>query len=217
MNTKHVFIVRHGESVANATGIRQGPETPLTERGVAQARLIGTRLSNYRIDRIVASPYIRAHQTATIIAEKLGMEIRDISPLFIERVNPSIMIGRHINDLEIEHMWEEIAAHYGVPGWRHSDEENFEDLIKRAIVALSFLETLPEKHVLVTSHGLFMKAILAHILLGEHLNGRIFWDQFVPMKNVENTGILHLEYADNYHGTCKYWKLHSWNDHAHLE
>ena len=114
-------------------------------------------------------------------------------------------------------MWEEIATNYGVPGWRHSDEENFEDLLERAKKALSFLETLPEERILVTSHGLFMKAILAHVLLGDHLNGRIFWDQFIPIKNVENTGILHLEYTDNYHGTCKYWKLHSWNDRAHLE
>ena len=94
MNTKHVFIVRHGESVANATGIRQGPETPLTERGESQAALIGTRLRDHQIERIVASPYARAHKTARIISEKLGMTINDVSPLFKERTNPSIMRGK---------------------------------------------------------------------------------------------------------------------------
>jgi len=63
---------------------------------------------------------------------------------------------------------------------------------------------------------MFMKVILAHILLGDHLTGRIFWDQFVPIKNIHNTGIMHLEYTDNFHKTAKYWKLVSWNDHAHL-
>lgn len=217
MNTKHVYIVRHGESDANATGIRQGADAILTERGKMQAELVGKRLRGNRIERIIASPYTRARETAAIIARELEMEISEHSPLFIERVNPSIMLGTHLKDPVMERIWDEIASNYDVSGWRHSDEENFEDLRSRAVNALSFLESLPEERILVTSHGLFMKVILAHVLLGSHLNGRIFWDQFIPTKNVENTGILSLQYTDNYFGTKKYWKLISWNDHAHLE
>lgn len=217
MNTnKHVYFFRHGESVANATKVRQGAETPLTDRGRAQAEKLGKRLSCLPIKCIVASDFVRAHETALIVTQHTGHTHIDLSPLFVERQNPSFMTGHHQENEETERVWSIIAQNYGVHGWRHSDEENFEDLVLRAKAALAYLEALPEKHIAVASHGMFMKVIFAHILLGDHLNGRIFWDNFVPAKNVENTGIMHLEYTDNFHGTAKYWKLISWNDHAHL-
>ena len=126
------------------------------------------------------------------------------------------MLNRDSKDPEIEKVWDEIARNYDAKNWRHSDEENFEDLCTRAIAALSFLEALPEQHILVVTHGMFMKVLFAHVLLGEHINGRIFWDKFVPMKTIANTGIMHLEYVENYHKTAMYWKVISWNDHAHL-
>ncbi len=217
MSSKHVYFVRHGESVANATGIRQGPATPLTERGRKQAMLVAKRIAHLSPERIVGSNFMRAKETAEIIRVHGGHKYVEYSSLFVERRNPSIMLGKAMDDPEVERMWEKIAKHYGVLGWRHSDEENFEDLITRAKDALTHLEGLPETRIVVASHGLFMKVILAHLLLGENLNGRIFWDQFVPIKNVANTGIMHLEYTDNWQKTGKYWKLISWNDHAHLE
>lgn len=216
MNTKHVYFVRHGESVANATGIRQGATSPLSEKGKTQAMQVAKRIARLSIERIVVSPYERTKETARSIIETSGHKNVESSELFVERRNPSIMRGTRVGDPEIERAWETIAANYHVSGWHHSDEENFEDLIVRAKKALVFLEKLPEKNILVVSHGMFMKVILAHVLLGEHLNGRVFWDRFVPTKNVANTGIMHLEYTDNYTKTGMYWKLVSWNDHAHL-
>ena len=128
-----------------------------------------------------------------------------------------MMLGTIAHDPKTERVWEVIAANYHVSGWRYSDEENFEDLQSRAKKALALLEELPEKKILVVSHGMFMKVIFAHILLGDTLDGRIFWDQFIPAKNIANTGIMHLEYAENFHKTGMYWKLVSWNDHAHLK
>jgi broad specificity phosphatase PhoE len=213
---KHVYFLRHGESVANATKIRQGPEAPLTDRGKAQAALLGQRLADLPLDRIIASNFARAHETAKIATAYTGHTQIDLSPLVVERRNPSFMMGGTLDDPEHLRVWELIAANYGNPDWRHSDEENFEDLRQRAIQALSYLAALPEQHVAVFSHGMFMKVVLAHVLLGKYLGGRIFWDQFVPAKNVENTGIMHLEFTENFHKTAMYWKLISWNDHAHL-
>lgn len=214
--SKHVYVVRHGESLSNATRVRQGPEAPLTERGKAQAIRVGRRIVGLSPERIVTSDFTRAKETAEIARIHTGHERLDHSSLFVERRNPGVMTGKSMDDPEVERIWDEIAKNYGIPGWRHSDEENFEDLIARAKTALRYLERLPHSSVVVISHGMFMKVLFAHILLGEHLNARTFWDRFVPMKNVANTGIMHLEYTDNYHGTGKYWKLHSWNDHAHL-
>lgn len=218
MNTesKHVYFFRHGESVANATKVRQGPETPLTDKGQVQASKLGERLVSINLERILSSSFLRARKTAEIVTVHTLHENIDLSPLYAERRNPSIMVGAADEDEAQRQIWEQIGANYGNPGWRHSDEENFEDLIFRAKEGLKLLETLPEKRVGVASHGLFMKVIFAHVLLGDMLDGRIFWDKFVPMKGVENTGIMHLEYTMNYHRTKMYWKLVSWNDHAHL-
>lgn len=216
MRSKHIYFVRHGESVANATGIRQGPETPLTELGRMQAARVAQRLTGLGIERIVKSTFARAKETSGIIEQEFAGIPVTLSGLFIERLNPSVMRDRHKNDPEILRMWKTIEANYDIPGWRYSDEENFEDLQTRAKKALLFLEELPGQRILVVTHGLFTKILFAHVLLGEKLNGRMFWDAFVPAKTVANTGIMHLEYAENFRRTGMYWKLVSWNDHAHL-
>lgn len=216
MNSKQVYFVRHGESVTNATGIRQGPAALLTELGKKQARRVAERIAELPIEHIVVSPYERTRETSLPIIEATGCTNVEHSELFVERRNPSIMLGTHKDDPQTEQLWAQIAANYHVSGWRYTDEENFDDLIERAKNALGLLEKLPEQHVLVVSHGMFMRVILAHVLLGDHLDGRIFWDRFVPIKTVANTGIMHLEYTENFHKTGMYWKLISWNDHAHL-
>lgn len=214
--SKIVYFGRHGESVANETGIRTGGESPLTGRGRAQAVELGKRLAGMGIERIDSSDMRRAHETASAVSSALRLPITTVSPLFAERRNPSIMLGSHVSDPSIVTMWEEMAAHYGETGWHHSDEENFDDLRERAKLALDTTLTCPEKCIFVASHGLFMKMILAEVLLGDHLTGRTFWDRFIPIKNIQNAGLMKLEYTMNFSKTRMVWKLHSWNDHAHL-
>jgi broad specificity phosphatase PhoE len=62
-----LFLVRHGQSEANARGLLCGrADPPLTEHGRAQAREIAARLP--RPDRIVSSPLARARDTAAALA-----------------------------------------------------------------------------------------------------------------------------------------------------
>jgi broad specificity phosphatase PhoE len=68
----NVFLVRHGESEANAAGRLQGRlDVPLSERGRAQARQLGAWLRERRIrwDFVYSSPLLRARQTADIVRE----------------------------------------------------------------------------------------------------------------------------------------------------
>lgn len=215
MTKKRVYLVRHGESVTNATKIHYGPSVLLTELGKIQARAVAKRLEGLGVARLVASPYARTKATGEEIAEALGLQI-EYSELFVERRGPSIVHNRHGDEPEVRRVWHEISANAHVAGWRHSDEENFEDLLLRAKQALAFLEALPEECVVVVSHGMTLKMLLAYILLGERLDGRIFWDCFVPAKNIANTGIMTIEFTDRFDGKGLYWKLVSWNDHAHL-
>ena len=68
-----MILVRHGETVANLEQRYHGRrDSPLTERGIAQAHGIGRRL-NALLDasavEIISSPQARAHRTAEIIRE----------------------------------------------------------------------------------------------------------------------------------------------------
>ena len=71
-----IYLVRHGETLSNIDGRYHGRlDSPLTERGVAQAQAIGRRLRllpDARWAAIVASPQPRAQRTAELIHECLG-------------------------------------------------------------------------------------------------------------------------------------------------
>jgi probable phosphoglycerate mutase len=62
-----LLLARHGETPWNAEGRYQGQEDiALSPVGEAQARALGERLRDVRIDRAVASPLARARHTAEL-------------------------------------------------------------------------------------------------------------------------------------------------------
>lgn len=62
-----ILLARHGETPWNAEGRYQGQaDIPLSAVGEAQARTLGERLRDVRIDRAVASPLGRARRTAEL-------------------------------------------------------------------------------------------------------------------------------------------------------
>ena len=71
-----ILLARHGETPWNAEGRYQGQEDiALSPVGEAQARALGERLRDVRIDRAVASPLGRAARTAELA---LGDARRDL-------------------------------------------------------------------------------------------------------------------------------------------
>jgi broad specificity phosphatase PhoE len=63
-----LLIVRHGETEANVGQVISGhTDTPLTERGRAQARMLGARLEQERFAGVFASDLGRAVETARIV------------------------------------------------------------------------------------------------------------------------------------------------------
>jgi probable phosphoglycerate mutase len=59
-----IFLVRHGETAANAARVLQTPDVPLSERGLVQAERLAARLAGEAIGAIVSSDYTRAVMTA---------------------------------------------------------------------------------------------------------------------------------------------------------
>jgi probable phosphoglycerate mutase len=71
------YFIRHGQTDWNLEERIQGwTDIPLNETGHAQARSSISTLSEKGITRIVSSPLIRAHKTAEIINEHLGVPLQ---------------------------------------------------------------------------------------------------------------------------------------------
>jgi broad specificity phosphatase PhoE len=84
-----MILLRHAQSEFNAafsvTRVDPGiPDPRLTALGRQQALQAAGSLRGHGVRRLVSSPYIRALETATIIADALGLEVT-VEPLVRER------------------------------------------------------------------------------------------------------------------------------------
>lgn len=143
-----LYLVRHGETIANKAQILQGHQGgELNETGKEQAREVAEKMKNEKIDVFVASDLHRAIQTCEIIAAPHGVGREDIvtTPLLRERDWGSFT-GKFIPDLE----------HAEWP----DDVETLEHMKSRARNFMTWLKvTYPGKVVLAVGHGIINKAI----------------------------------------------------------
>jgi probable phosphoglycerate mutase len=211
---KKIYFVRHGESEGNVGIVRQVATTSLTEKGREQGRFVAKRCSNLPVELIISSTMNRARETSALILEKVNKPI-EYSDLFAERRRPSQVLGKPKDDPESLKAEDTIVRKFHLPGFRYSDEENFDDLKMRAGKALAHLSERPEKHILVVTHGFFMRIIMGYVLFGKKMTGEEC-TKFIEKFHMHNTGITVLGYDPKENKEFPWW-LWVWNDHAHLE
>lgn len=219
MKRKLFYFVRHGESILNEKGIRQSSEGSLSENGKRQAKLTGDRMSTRDIDIIIASPYERTKETAEIVSHCFPEPKKiEYTSLLAERRNPSEIIGKSVDDLEVRKIVDLIDKSYHSDDFRFSDEENFLDLKQRAKDLLEYLSNRPEKSFLIITHGIFLRMIIAYILNGERLTASVY-NTISFMNTANNAGITVCE-CKIYHKhwfspkLVTEWNLLVWNDYA---
>src|SRR5690606_23709113 len=84
-NTMRILLARHGETPWNAEGRYQGQEDiALSPVGESQARALGERLREVRIDRAVASPLSRARRTAELALGESRTGMLTLDPGLLE-------------------------------------------------------------------------------------------------------------------------------------
>ncbi len=158
-----IYLTRHGETTWNREGRRQGHEdSPLTARGILQAKAIGRRLLHEFTDsnavRIVSSPLGRAMTTAAIIAQCLGIAPENIvaEPLLIEH---NMGYWQGLTNAQIDCKYpgarkerEKNKWKYVIPGG-----ESYAQIYDRAV---AWLATIPEESLVVAvAHGMIGRAI----------------------------------------------------------
>lgn len=72
-NQLELYLIRHGAAAAGGAAFPDDAKRPLTERGVASLRKEGRGLARLGVsfDVILTSPFVRARQTADILAAEL--------------------------------------------------------------------------------------------------------------------------------------------------
>ncbi len=199
-----VYFVRHGSTDSLEKRISQPDDEPLNQKGLDQARELGKRFANTKVDLVISSPHLRAVQTAKMISEEV-----ETNDLFADVRKPKEVIGQSKEDENIKNILKKIGEMYLVdPSWHYSDEENFEDLKTRGLKALEYLQKLDLENVVVVSHGNFIALLAGLMPFGENYPV----DISLKLKNfmrLSATGVSIFTYEDNR------WKLQCWNDTSH--
>ena len=141
-----LYIARHGETPWNVENRVSGrTDVPLTEKGVEQARLLAHSAMGKGIEVIIASPLLRARQTARAVSEAIGVPI-EIDERLIELDFGSFEGGPR-SDPEFQYTRAQFPTRY--PGG--------ESAFQLAHRVYSCLEDVKRKHagktVLLVCHG----------------------------------------------------------------
>ncbi len=208
---KKIYFVRHGESQGNALRIHQSGDTPLSEIGETQAKIVALRFKKIQVAKIIASPHKRAQQTAQAIAAKNNLELES-NKLFVERRGPSQLIGLSQLSEQSKQIRAELHTHLldQAGNWRYSDEETASEFVKRVEDALDFLKHRSENDLAVVCHALTIRMIFAKILNpnGELANLYELYDNF----DLDNTSLSIATYNEE----KDKWQMLCINDHSHL-
>ncbi len=206
---KTVWFVRHGQTNGNAGGTYHHSDTPLNKLGSTQANLVAQRLVDYGAEALVVSTMARALSTGQAISAATGLRLEP-SELFVERRLPSVVQGQPKTSPVAKEVVRAIRHRYHDVDFRHSDEETFADQRSRAASACQSLENRPEKRLIVVTHGIFQRMMLAHMIHGEALTSHEA-AAINRLMQLANTGISTFTYD------AERWRLVSWGDCSHLD
>ncbi|MBP8590954.1 histidine phosphatase family protein [Candidatus Shapirobacteria bacterium] len=215
----NILFVRHARSENDDANRRQGPNSKLGEVGRRQALLAAERVNRIiqegdnKYDLIITSPWLRALETAKVIAGKTGIKVEK-HPLIHEYLSNKILIDQPM-DSDIVKEFKEAARNKGVNlDWRFRGEgECVRDVINRAInFKNELLSKYLGKNCLVVSHGLFITSFITILMLGDHYDDAQF-QQISELIHLENTSFSEVEY-DEFN---KRWQIKYLNDFSHLE
>ncbi len=148
-----ITIVRHGETIENSKRICQGqlPGT-LSEHGILQAQQLAATLATDVVpDAIFCSDLQRAVDTAEILREVIAPTL-------------SLQTDKRLRERGFGSfqgcVFPEEDEGFCLP----ADAETEQSLLERTQSMANELVALPFRHILVVSHGVTIKALLAHLL-----------------------------------------------------
>ncbi len=147
-----IVLVRHGETDWNRDARFQGhADIPLNATGQEQVRELADRLAGESFSVAYTSPLRRASESAALLAERLGIEVRSSDAL--KEVDVGAWSG--LTTEEVEARFPEGFARWvewRCAGW--SEGETYEELGRRVVDGLlEIAEEHDGEQVLAVTHG----------------------------------------------------------------
>ena len=191
---KEVWLIRHGESTANAGAATFSPESiPLTERGLAQARCVAEQVTR-RPDLIVVSSFLRSKQTAEPLQARYPdaaveeWQVQEFTYLNPERCRNTSYLDR--KPLVAAYWSRNDADYCDGPG-----AESFSNLLARSNTTVGQIKNLDHDFVVVMSHGQFMRAViwlLLHELEDMKIETMTGFHGFLEAVSIPNAAIFRI-------------------------
>lgn len=213
---KVLYLIRHAEGESNVSDERLDPSAPLTQQGKEQTRLLAERFVALRPHALFSSPVSRSFDTAVEIGKACRLEPMPLTllsprrrPSELNKVAKSSEEGNAIDRI--------LRENFHRPGWRYSDEENFEDLKARCLQILVHLSAQDGDRILAVTHGILIRIIVACAMMGEGITGEVC-ESFIRGCRTAKSGITTITVGYNTadEGIASKYQLWSWNDYSHL-
>lgn len=186
-----LYMIRHGQSRNNLELRHSGHSlTPLTDKGIKEAREAGKLLKKVKFDKIYTSDLTRCVQTCENALPNCEYEKLEL----IREVNVGTLTDRLIQDC-IDQYGDTYVTARAAYDFRQWNGENFDMTTARVIQFLKMLEDTPCEAVAAFSHGTFIEYILCYVLGYGAARNTI----------LNNGGICVFEYKN------KIWNLVCWN------
>jgi probable phosphoglycerate mutase len=200
-----LVLVRHGQTAWNLEGRAQGhTDVPLDETGRAQAVALAPQIAAMAPSALWSSDLLRARQTAAVVAEATGLELRLDRRLreFDVGERAGLTIAEFAEQFPEAHAaWRDGHITGGLPG-----AETVDDVTARMVPALQEIwdATAPGDTTVVVAHGASLRvSLLAFLGWPEQL--------LVSLRGLDNCGWAVVEAAPHGQGV----RLASYNETAH--
>jgi broad specificity phosphatase PhoE len=209
-----IYLVRHGETLANVAGQWQGEHDPLSEAGHQQARQISERLRKLPFDAVFCSTMARARDTAATIMQHHDTPVTYTTTLAERRV-PSSTIGVVRESVPDNPAQQFLTAWEGAgrnPDFRYEDEETVREVVARAGAALGEMGDSGAEQVLAVTHGTMLRVIINTVLNGGDTSDPYTIFSAGRYMQTTHVGLSVLLREDK----TTSWRLRTYNDHAHF-
>jgi probable phosphoglycerate mutase len=151
-----IYLIRHGQTDLNAARVIQFPDTPLSVRGLEQARRVGKRLAGSPIDLVLSSDYARTRQTAEGVVLGTGAPL-EFDALLRERNFGDLRGTAHNSHIE------DVFAE-GYAPVNGETAEVFHERVVRAWTLILEVAGRLQRDLAVVTHGLVLNSLMDRIL-----------------------------------------------------
>ena len=181
-----IYFVRHGQTIWNVEKRFQGlSDSPLTELGITQAKLLGKKLKDIKFDKFYSTSLKRAYDTANYIKGNRKQKVE----IFDDFVEISMGDMEGIKQEDFKKLYPEQVKNFFFNQLEYDPSsfggESFLEVRERVIRGLNKFIELNKNYerVLVVSHGATLKTLL-HYISGKDIS--TLSDEAIP-KNTSYT------------------------------